>query len=282
MDKTNLDTMNLDTTNLDTTDQNDFKRTGAPVLGTFVDAASFESALATTTAWATNRESRTLYFCNVHAVVTMQRDAQFGRAVAQADLVLPDGMPVAWMLRKSGFPRQQRINGPDFMHRYCALAERRGEPVFFYGSTQQTLDALRDWAATLFPRLRIVGMFSPPFRTLLPEEDDEIVEEINASGARIVFVGLGCPKQELWMAAHRGRIQAVMIGVGAAFDYHAGTLQRAPLWMQRHGLEWCFRLYKEPRRLWKRYLVSNTLFLLGAAGDLLRRRCRLERTSATG
>ena len=239
-------------------------RSGAPVLGAFVDAGNYDTALHTVEDWAHAHQARYMCFCNVHAVVTMQRDAIFGQALAQADLVLPDGMPVAWMLRHSGFPQQQRINGPDFMCNYCALAEQHDESVFFYGSTPQTLEALRNWLDRAFPRLKIAGMVSPPFRDLLPEEDEDVVQQINASGAHVVFVGLGCPKQELWMAQHRSRIHAVLVGVGAAFDYHAGTLKRAPLWMQKHGLEWCYRLYKEPRRLWKRYLVGNTLFVLGA------------------
>lgn len=215
------------------------------------------------------RESRYLCFCNVHSVVALQRDKALAQAVAQADLVLPDGWPVAWLLRHCGFPGQERVDGPDFMLDYCRLAEQRGESVYFYGSTPQTLAAIRAWLDREFPTLRVAGMYSPPFRALRPEEDEEIVRRINDSGASMVFVGLGCPKQEIWMAKHRGRIQAVMLGVGAAFDYHAGTLQRAPLWMQERGLEWCYRLYREPRRLWKRYLVSNTLFVLGAARQLI-------------
>ena len=121
-----------------------------------------------------------------------------------------------------------------------------------------------------FPDLHIAGAISPPFRALTSDEDDVIVAQINASNAGVVFVSLGCPKQELWMAAHRGRIHAVMIGVGAAFDYHAGTIQRAPKWMQDAGLEWLHRLASEPRRLWRRYLVTNTLFMFGAAKQLLR------------
>ncbi len=248
------------------------QRTGAPVLGAFIDAVDSQTLLNNVTHWAEHGQSRYLCFCNVHVVVTLQHEAAFAEAVAQSDMALPDGMPVAWMLRRFGFPQQQRINGPDFMRDYCALAERNGTPVFFYGSTPHTLEAIRAWIGVMFPGLKVAGMLSPPFRTLLPEEDEEIVAQINASGARVVFVGLGCPKQELWMAAHRDRINAVMVGVGAAFDYHAGTLERAPIWMQQRGLEWLYRLYKEPRRLWKRYLVSNTLFALGATRQLISRR----------
>ncbi|HZV97349.1 MAG TPA: WecB/TagA/CpsF family glycosyltransferase, partial [Methylophilaceae bacterium] len=170
---------------------------------------------------------------------------------------------------------QERINGPDLMWKYCALAEQRRELIFFYGNTQETLDALVKKLKAAFPKLQIAGAYSPPFRTLTPQEDANIVTKINHSGARVVFVSLGCPKQELWMAEHRGRIHAVMIGVGAAFDYHAGTVKRAPLWMQRRGLEWLHRLCSEPRRLWKRYLVTNTLFMWGALWQLVRHRWKI-------
>lgn len=249
-------------------------RQGAQVLGAFIDAATFDSSLQAVARWADARQSRYMCFCNAHAVVEMKRDAALEHAVAEADLVLPDGMPVAWMLRHSGFPQQQRINGPDFMRQCCALAEQHGESVFFYGSLPHTLAAIKCWLAIEFPHLKVAGTISPPFRPLSPEEDEAVIKRINNSGAQVVFVGLGCPKQELWMAAHRDRIQAVMIGVGAAFDYHAGTLKRAPLWMQQHGLEWLYRLYAEPRRLWKRYLVSNTLFIFGALRQLISKRLK--------
>ena len=181
----------------------------------------------------------------------------------------PDGMPITWMLRHMGFPNQQRINGPDLMWNYCKMAEQLRQPIFMYGNTQPTLDRLVQKLHTSFPKLQIVGSYSPPFRTLTEKEDNNIINLINASGAKVVFVSLGCPKQELWMAQHRDKIQAVMVGVGAAFDYHAGTLKRAPLWMQQNGLEWLYRLYSEPRRLWKRYLVTNTIFMLGAIRQLI-------------
>jgi N-acetylglucosaminyldiphosphoundecaprenol N-acetyl-beta-D-mannosaminyltransferase len=141
--------------------------------------------------------------------------------------------------------------------------------VFFYGSTDATLARLRTSLAKQFPLLRIGGAYSPPFRPLSAAEDQAEVDMINRSGAHVVFVGLGCPKQEKWMAAHRGRLHAVMIGVGAAFDYHSGLIRRAPLWWQRNGLEWLYRLGSEPRRLMKRYLVTNTLFIIGVSRQLL-------------
>lgn len=207
--------------------------------------------------------------CNVHSVVRAWQETEFGRVVNEADMATPDGAPVAWMLRRLGHAGQQRINGPDLMWRYCEQAQLRGEPIFFYGGTEETLARMRVMLLAAFPGLKIVGAISPPFRALTPDEDATIVDQINASGAGVVFVSLGCPKQELWMAAHRGRVHAVMIGVGAAFDFHAGTTRRAPRWMQNSGLEWLHRLLSEPRRLGKRYFVTNSLFIFAAAKQLL-------------
>lgn len=239
------------------------------VLTTDLDVVTWSGALARLSAWAERRESRVVCITNVHSVVTARTDTAFQRILQEADLVTPDGAPVAWMMRRLGARDQERINGPDLMLKYCEVAAGRGEPLYFYGSSPQTLDKLKGALKRRFPGLVIAGAYSPPFRPLSAQEDEAIVEAINASGARTLWVGLGCPKQEAWMAAHRGRIQAVMVGVGAAFDYHAGTIQRAPLWMQRSGLEWLHRLCSEPGRLWRRYLFTNSAFLLGAACQLL-------------
>ncbi len=239
------------------------------VLRAPIDAITWPEALTRIANWAAARDSRYVCICNAHSVVTAGQDPAFGAVVGQADMATPDGAPVAWMMRKLGFANQQRINGPDLMWKYCAEAAQRNESIYLYGGTEETLTVLQAKLAAAFPTLRMAGAYSPPFRALTSAEDAAVVERINASGAGTVWVSLGCPKQELWMAAHRGRIQAVMIGVGAAFDYHAGTIQRAPLWMQNAGLEWLYRLVSEPRRLWKRYLVTNTLFIAGAARQLL-------------
>lgn len=240
------------------------------VLDTDIDVLDWSDALHRLSAWATARESRVVFLCNAHSVVTASLDPAFAAAIAAADLAAPDGMPVAWMLRRLGHAAQERINGPDLMWRYCARAVERGEKLFLFGSDSNTLARLEHVLRTAFPGLHIAGTHAPPFRELREKEDRDIVDRINASGAQTVWVALGCPKQELWMHAHRGSIQAVMIGVGAAFDYHAGTLARAPRWMQDHGLEWLYRLFREPRRLWKRYLFTNTLFILGALRQLIR------------
>ncbi|WP_233575549.1 WecB/TagA/CpsF family glycosyltransferase [Noviherbaspirillum saxi] len=238
-------------------------RKGQAVLEAFIDAVSWEEAVGRITRWGAAHESRYVCICNVHSVVTTTSDVEFKIAVNNADMATPDGAPIAWALRKLGHPAQERINGPDLMMRYLAQAEPLGQTVFFYGSTDGTLTKLRLALAKQFPGLRIGGAYSPPFRPLSLEEDEKIIDMINNSGANVVFVGLGCPKQEKWMADHRGRINAVMIGVGAAFDYHAGVIKRAPIWWQRNGLEWLYRLGSEPRRLFKRYMVTNTLFVVG-------------------
>lgn len=242
------------------------------VLGALIDVIDWDEALGRITAWGAARESRYVCICNVHSVVTTTRDAAYKQVVNHADMSTPDGAPVAWALRRFGHAEQPRVNGPDLMWKYLAEAERNGQVVFFYGSTDTTLGKLRTALLRQFPRLRIGGLHSPPFRELSPEEDQGEVDMINESGANVIFVGLGCPKQEKWMAAHRGRIRGVMIGVGAAFDYHAGTIKRAPLWWQQNGLEWLYRLCCEPRRLMRRYMVTNTLFILGFSRQLISRR----------
>lgn len=246
-------------------------RRKSQIMHAVIDALDWDTALGRITAWEKNRESRYVCICNSHSVVTAGQDPVFREVVANADMATPDGAPVAWMLRRLGHAAQVRINGPDLMWRHCAVAAERGTPIYLYGGMQATLDLLQQRLRSAFPGLVIAGAYSPPFRPLTEEEDAAVVAEINASGAGVVWVGLGCPKQELWMAAHRGRVNAVMVGVGAAFDYHAGTVARAPLWMQHSGFEWAHRLSSEPRRLWKRYLVTNTLFVVGAARQLLSR-----------
>jgi N-acetylglucosaminyldiphosphoundecaprenol N-acetyl-beta-D-mannosaminyltransferase len=248
---------------------NAFERQTVLVLGAPIDALRWDEALSRIAYWSAQRASRYVCICNAHSVVTTKQDKAFAAVVRDADMVTPDGAPVAWMLRRQGVTEQARINGPDLMWRYFEKTAVRGESIFLYGGMPKTLEILQQKIATRFPGLKIVGAWSPPFRTLSEEEDAEIVARINASGAGTVWVGLGCPKQELWMAAHRGRIQAVMIGVGAAFDYHSGIISRAPQWMQNSGLEWLHRLCSEPRRLWRRYLVTNTLFIVGALRQLL-------------
>lgn len=251
-----------------------------PVIGTPIDVIEWDAALATIERWADARESRVVCICNVHSVVTARRDATLRTALRGADLATADGAPVAWLMRRLGHRKQARIDGPGLMWRACERAAARGDSIFLYGSTPRTLARLRARLLAAFPGLRIAGTHSPPFRDLSAEEDAQVVRRITDSGAGTVWVSLGCPKQERWMHAHRGRIPAVMVGVGAAFDYHAGSVKRAPLWMQRRGLEWLHRLASEPRRLWRRYLGTNSVFLVAALTQWLVQWLAQDRSSA--
>jgi len=203
------------------------------------------------------------YVClaNVHMLVEASRNRELRNIIEQANLVAPDGMPLIWLLKRRGFTQAERITGTDLTLRICEMAAKERIPVGFYGSTTETLDALKSTLLHRFPHLRVTHSESPPILPERPELDVQTVDRLKESGGRIIFVGLGCPKQEFWMAAHSPHVPAVLIGVGAAFDFIAGTIKRAPLWMQKSGLEWFYRLCREPGRLWKRYLVANTLFL---------------------
>jgi N-acetylglucosaminyldiphosphoundecaprenol N-acetyl-beta-D-mannosaminyltransferase len=245
------------------------ERTQEYVLGLPIDALSWAEAVNRIFSWALQRESRTVCICNVHSLVTARRDSAHADAIRSADLVTPDGAPVAWMLRKKGHDDQERISGPDLMWTCCWEASGVGTEMFLYGATPTTLQRLEQKLRAEFQGINIVGTFSPPFRELSAEEDMAIVQMINQSGAQIVWVSLGCPKQEAWMRAHHGQVKAVMVGVGAAFDFHAGIVKRAPPWVQRHGLEWLHRLLQDPRRLAKRYFVTNCIFIIAALLDRL-------------
>lgn len=201
------------------------------------------------------------YICvgNVHTTVMAHDDEAYHTVQQQAAFVLPDGKPLSVYSRKHGFPEAERVTGPDLM---LALFEREnGLRHYFYGATEETLALLREKLLKKYPYLQIAGMVSPPFKQLSKEEDDAYVAEINAAQADIIWVGLGAPKQENWMYHHKGRVNGVMIGVGAGFDYHAGNIKRAPQWMQRCSLEWLYRLLQDPKRLFHRYFVTNTRYL---------------------
>lgn len=240
-----------------------------------VDVLDWTTAVERICGWAARRESRYVSICDAHSIVRARQDSAHGRHIRGADMVTPDGWPVARVLKYTVQPDQQRINGPDLMGHLLAAAEQRGLSVYFYGTTDDTLARLARAVRAAHPDLVIAGMLSPPFRPLTPEEDADHVARINASGAHLVMTGLGCPKEDRWMHEHRGRVQGVMLGIGAGIDFHAGTVTRAPQWMRDHGLEWFFRLWQEPRRLWKRYLVHNTLFVWGAVGQFARHTFRL-------
>ena len=203
------------------------------------------------------------YICvsNVHTTVTAYDDESYRVVQNGALIALPDGKPLSLTSRKRGFPDADRVTGPDLMEEIFRISAAHGWRHYFYGSTEETLDALRKALEEKYPGIVIAGMYSPPFRPLTPVEDMADIERINQARADFVWVGLGAPKQERWMAFHEGKIHGLMIGVGAGFDYHAGRLKRAPQWMQRCSLEWLYRLMQDPVRLFKRYFVTNTKYL---------------------
>jgi N-acetylglucosaminyldiphosphoundecaprenol N-acetyl-beta-D-mannosaminyltransferase len=234
-----------------------------------ISPVTYNIAVERISGWASACESRYVCAANVHMVMEAFDSSEFRQVVNGADLVSPDGMPLVWMLRLKGQRDQMRVYGPTLMLHVLEMAERENVSVGFYGSSPEVLEILVERMQTRYPGLSAAFIHSPPFRTVSQLEDEEIVRQINASGARILFVALGCPAQETWMAAHRGRVQAVMLGVGAAFDFHAGTKPQAAAWMQKSGLEWFHRLMTEPRRLWKRYVWHNPRFIFLAIADLL-------------
>ena len=240
------------------------------ILGTTIHPTTYHDATALILGWAAGAESRTVCLANVHMVMEAYDDPAYQAAVNGADLVAPDGMPLIWILRLLGHDMEGRVYGPTLMLRVLEAAARQGVPVGFYGASPDVLDALIANMRQKFPGLCVAYSCSPPFREQTVDEDNAVVGNINASGARILFVGLGCPKQERWMDRHKGRVRAVMLGVGAAFDFHAGAIPQAPAWMQERGLEWLFRFCIEPRRLWKRYLRHNPRFAIFSTLQLLR------------
>lgn len=206
------------------------------------------------------------YICvsNVHTTVTAYRDPEYLAVQNGGILAIPDGGPLSATGRRRGYGQMERVTGPDYLQRAMTLGLQKGWRHYFYGGTQQTLDILARVLPERYPGIQIAGMYSPPFRPLTEGEDREIVEAINASQPDFLWVGLGAPKQENWMRAHQGRVRGLMVGVGAAFDFEAGNLRRAPMWMQNHNLEWLYRLAQDPGRLFKRYLVTNSVYLLEA------------------
>ena len=232
------------------------------ILGVSVHATSYKAAVTQITSWAEMNESRYVCAANVHMVMEAYDSRSFMQVVNDADLVTPDGMPLVWAMRRLGIPDQERVYGPDLMIKLIETSAQSSIPIGLYGSSPNVLENLIYGIREKYPAINITYSFSPPFRPLSDEEDIRTINEINSAGVRILLVGLGCPKQERWMAQHKGKISAVMVGVGAAFDFHAGAKPQAPVWMQKRGLEWFYRLFQEPRRLWKRYLYHNPRFML--------------------
>ena len=242
------------------------------VLGVPLSIAGLSSAVDAVMVASCNRQSGYVCAVNVHSTMEASRDAELLSALRASDLNVPDGVPIVWGMRALGAPGQQRVFGPTLMWEVCRRAEESAVPVSLYGSTDDTLAALQATLKASFPALRIALAISPPFRPLTDAEEEALIHELDACGSQIVFVGLGAPKQEKWMANHRGRVNAVMLGVGAAFDYHAGRIRRAPVWIQDLGLEWLFRLVQEPRRLWRRYVFNNPAYLVLLGTQIVRER----------
>jgi len=231
------------------------------ILGVYIDPTSYDAATVLIQSWAERAESRMVFFANVHMVMEAYDSPEFQQIVNSSDLVTPDGMPLVWVLRRMGLSEQQRVSGYTQTLRTLEAAASTGTPVGFLGSTPANLVNLVEYVKERFSGLNIAYAYSPPFRELTLDENTEIVSAIEDCGVRILFVGLGCPKQERWIFTHRRQIPAVMLGVGAAFEILGGSQSRAPKWMRRNGLEWLYRLWKEPKRLWKRYLFQNSRFL---------------------
>ena len=206
------------------------------------------------------------YMCvsNVHTTVTSYEDAQYCAVQNGGIMAIPDGGPLSSVGRKRGYTNMQRTTGPSYMEEVLKTSAQKGYRHYFYGSTEETLEKLRQQLEERCPGLQVAGMYSPPFRPLTDEEKANVIEIINQANADFVWVGLGAPKQEKWMAEHQGIIKGFMVGVGAAFDYYAGNIQRAPQWMQKFNLEWLFRLMQDPKRLFKRYFSTNTKFIWNA------------------
>jgi len=236
------------------------------VLGVLVDATNLVDGTAQILRWIAEKKRTYVCVTGVHGIMESQRQPDLRRVHNSAGMVSPDGMPLVYIGRAAGHSDCGRVYGPDLMLQVCRESVEQGYRHFFYGTTPQTLSRLTERLRDRFPGLQVVGTYAPPFRPLSEFERAEVVERLNESSADIVWVGLSTPKQERWMAEHRDALKApVLVGVGAAFDFHAGTVRQAPSWMQPLCLEWLFRLIVEPKRLWKRYLLNNPGFIFSLA-----------------
>lgn len=240
------------------------------------DAIEFEDAAALIGGWAAGGHAgptgHIVCAANVHMVMEAWDDLRYRAVVNDADLVLPDGQPIVWALRLLGAAQRRRVRvAPDLLLRLFADGERRGWNLGLYGGREESLGVFQDLLARHYPRLRVPCAYAPPFRPLTPSEDEEVTARITEAEVDLLLVGLGCPKQERWMADHRTRLHCVMMGVGAAFDVLGGRTREAPAWTRDVGLEWVFRLAQEPRRLWKRHLMNDPRFLALLAGQVARK-----------
>jgi N-acetylglucosaminyldiphosphoundecaprenol N-acetyl-beta-D-mannosaminyltransferase len=231
------------------------------VIGSPVTALPFDDQIKVILQWAKAHLSKAVCVANTHMLIEAYQQPKFRSVLKRADLVTPDGMPLVWMLKAMGAFKQNRVAGMDIFLALCEAAPRQHTSIFLLGSQSAVLQQMRTNLAKEFPNLQIAGMEPLPFRPLTAGEDHALVQRVNASGAGLVFLALGCPKQEAWIAQHKGRIQSVMIGVGGVFPVYAGIQKRAPRWIRESGLEWLYRLVQEPTRLWKRYGTTIPLFI---------------------
>ncbi len=234
-----------------------------------ITALKFDDQIQTILRWASDRESKTVCVANVHMLMEAHWNPDFASILKNADLVTPDGMPLVWMMRKMGANYQDRVAGMDIFLALCQQAQTQNLSVFFVGSQTEILSRMRKRLEQEFPQLNIAAMEPLPFHPLTAIEDAELINKINSSGAGVVLVSLGCPKQEHWMAQHKNKIQAVMIGVGGVFPVYAGIHKRAPRILRDLGLEWLYRLIQEPRRLGRRYILTIPPFIWLATKQLL-------------
>lgn len=234
------------------------------ILGVDIAAINMEWLIKYLNANITKLSGDYLCVSNVHTTVTAYEDEEYCKVQNGGIMAIPDGGPLSSVGQKRGFKNMKRTTGPSLMEEVFKISVSRGYRHYFYGSTDETLEKLYSVLTEIYPGIQIAGMYSPPFRPMTEEENKAIVERINETNPDFVWVGLGAPKQEKWMAAHQGKVNGLMIGVGAGFDYHAGNIERAPEWMQKSNLEWLYRLLQDPKRLFKRYLNTNTKFIWNA------------------
>jgi len=251
-------------------DQEFIERKRVNVISLQVNVCNHPSAIRRVAELVERGRGGYVCFSTVHMTMESFDNPEYAAKVNAADLIIPDGMPLVWMQKLQGEKQAARVRANDLMIMLCGYAEKNNLTVGFYGGEQTVINAILERAKQDFPNLQIVYAFSPPFRPLTDGEDTEITTEISEKKPDILFMGLGCPKQENWMSAHKGKLTAIMLGVGASFDFFAGNVRESPEWLGKLGLEWLFRLTQEPRRLWKRYLILNPRFVRLATLQLLK------------
>ena len=235
-----------------------------PILGVNIAAIDMEWLLKFTHEHIKELDGEYICVSNVHTTVTAYNDESYRSVQNNALLAIPDGGPLSTLGRKRGFEHMSRVTGPSYLEEILKVSKQYGYKHYFYGSSKEVTDVMIKNINDRYPGIDIAGVFNPPYRPLSREEDEEVIKKIREADPDFIWVGLGAPKQEIWMADHKGKLPGVMVGVGAAFDYLAGNIKRAPLWMQKANLEWLYRLYQDPKRLFKRYVVTNSSFIWNA------------------